>query len=745
MDSSSIKTSASQVLGSDRSEEVARINSRVRGDIEGLRALAVVSVVVYHAFPLTLSGGFAGVDIFFVISGYLIGMGLLLDIQAGRFSIREFYGRRARRIFPALLVMLISIWVIGWRAFSAPEFSALGKQIAAAALFANNILLWFQSGYFDAAAIDKPLLHLWSLGIEEQFYLLVPVILWVSTSRTKGSIRWVARLGALSLLTTIFVSNLEYAATFYLLHTRFWELAAGVVLAQAELHASTRSQESRGSASRRYIREILFFSIAIIILALLQFGLASAQSGSDAFLNFCGSALILGVGVAGAFLADLYARRDAWNRFRSWALQHRVRLAAAGSVLGILLIGISFVAFSSIAWPGALTLFPVLGAACVIAAGPASRPNKILGLKPLAFIGGISYPLYLWHWPAIVIWRLLNPDSGVVGMAVPITASLLLAWLTKVFVEEPIRFGKLGWARLGRPPLWPVVSGLAATGLLGVFVLESAGLPARFPPQLRAIAEWTEVNPDINWRIGRCYFYTNTNSEFAPECTPAKRSGVPLALLWGDSHAAHLYPGLANIQTRMDLDIAQWTAAGCPPTIKPLFSENRFCPQRRAVAISKVKQINPDLVLLGGAWERYQELRSPDEVLRLVAETIRYLKDNRIHRIVVFGPGPMWSTSLPVDLFRYMIKTSSDQIPERLGRVPETIWQLDTAMAALAENANVQYVSVLHEFCDLSGCLTVGDRSLQRPDLLFRDRDHLTVTGSRMLIEKSTRQLFGRN
>jgi peptidoglycan/LPS O-acetylase OafA/YrhL len=746
MDSSALKASRSQIYGSDRSEGVARFNSRVRGDIEGLRALAVLSVVVYHAFPSALSGGFAGVDIFFVISGYLIGRHLLLDIEAGRFSILEFYSRRARRIFPALLVMLISMLGVGWIAFSAPEFAALGRQIAASALFANNILLWSQSGYFDVAAIDKPLLHLWSLGIEEQFYLLVPVILWVSTARSKGSIRWVARLGVVSLLTTIFVGNLEYAATFYLLHTRFWELAAGAVLAQVELRANTLSQQIHGSSSQRHTREFLVYSIAIIFLAILQFGLAGAQAVRNAFLTYCGSIFVLVVGAAAALLADAYARPDAWSRLRTWALQYRTRLAAAGSIAGMLLMCTSFVAFNSAAWPGALTLIPVLGAACVIAAGPSSLPNRFLGAKPLAFIGGISYPLYLWHWPAIVIWRLLNPNGGALGMGGPLAATLLLAWLTKVLVEDPIRFGKLGWVRLARPPLWPVVSGLAVAGLLGLFVVASGGLSARFPPKLRAIAEWSEVNPDSDWRIGRCYFYTNTSSEFASECTPVKRIGVPLVLLWGDSHAAHLYPGLASIQSSVNLDIVQWTAAGCPPTSKPLSGESRFCPQRRATAMNQLKQNNPDVVLLGGAWERYQELgRSPDQMLGLVAETIRYLKADGIPRIVVFGPGPLWSTSLPADVFRYMIKTGSDRIPERIGRVPDALWQLDAAMAARAADARVEYVSVLRDFCDQSGCLTVGDRSLPRPDLLFRDRDHLTVTGSRVLIEHSTRQLFGGN
>jgi len=200
---------------------------QVRHDIEGLRALAVLSVLIDHAFPNVLPGGFAGVDIFFVISGYLIGRHLLQDIQAGRLSILGFYAKRARRIFPALALVLLCTWGIGWLCLSAPEFSALGQQIVAAVFFSNNILLWTQSGYFDTAALQKPLLHLWSLGIEEQFYLFVPVMLWLSSKGTIGSVRWVARLGALSLLTTVVLGGFDLVSSFYLLHTRFLGTGCG--------------------------------------------------------------------------------------------------------------------------------------------------------------------------------------------------------------------------------------------------------------------------------------------------------------------------------------------------------------------------------------------------------------------------------------------------------------------------------------------------------------------------------------
>jgi peptidoglycan/LPS O-acetylase OafA/YrhL len=721
---------------------------RVRNDIEGLRALAVLSVLVNHEFPKALPGGFAGVDIFFVISGYLIGRHLLQDIQAGRLSILGFYAKRARRIFPALALVLICVWCVGWVVFSAPEFSALGKHIAAAAVFSNNILLWSESGYFDAAAIDKPLLHLWSLGIEEQFYLLVPAMLWLGAKGRAGSVRWVARLGALSLLATIILSNFDYAASFYLLHTRFWELAAGVVLAQAELR-NLGNEHQHGniqSASKRDISEILLFSFTIVFAAVLVLGAGGTQSKRDAILQDGGLVLAIVSAAAASYLADRYARAEAWYQTRSWWVRHGARLATASSIAGATLTCVSLATLRSANWPGAQTLFPVVGTALWIAAKPSAPLNRLVAWKPMAFIGGISYPLYLWHWPAIVVCRLLTPEARGIELFIPLAASFVLACMTKTFLEDPVRFGRLGLTTFRRPSLWLLVSSVVVAGFLGVWVLVASGLPSRFPPGLRAIAEWSEINPDINWRLGHCYFYLNSSEEFSRECTPVKRHGVPLILIWGDSHAAHLYPGIADLQSRAVFDIAQWTLAGCPPTVNPLQGESGNCPTRRAAAMGKLAQLNPDTIVLGGAWERYLEWgESPDAIMGTLTETIHRIEDRGIKRIVVIGPGHLWNVSLPVDLFRFMVRSRSSEIPERLGKVSDLVWRLDAAMAALAVAEGVQYVSILNYFCDHTGCLTVGDRTLLRPDLLYRDQDHLTVTGSRVLIAHSRLQLLGEN
>jgi hypothetical protein len=236
----------------------------------------------------------------------------------------------------------------------------------------------------------------------------------------------------------------------------------------------------------------------------------------------------------------------------------------------------------------------------------------------------------------------------------------------------------------------------------------------------------------------------NNSAEFSSECTPVKRANVPLILLWGDSHAAHLYPGMAELQSAVTFDIAQWTSAGCPPTVQPLADESQSCSIRRAAAMLKLRRLGADTVVLSGAWERYLEFgENPDEVMGVLLKTIRYVKNQGIARIVVFGPGPLWSISLPSDMFRFMAKNRSNHIPMRLGKVSDAIWRLDSAMAVQAAAQHVQYVSVLNYFCDKAGCLTMGDRTIPRPDLLFRDQDHLTVTGSKLLIAHSRSELLG--
>ena len=177
---------------------------KYRPEIDGLRAIAVLSVVIFHLFPSYLPGGFAGVDVFFVISGYLITSIISRDINSATFSFIDFYARRARRIFPALITVLISTLVAGWFLLLPDEYAQLGWHTLGGATFTSNLILWSEVGYFDLSSIEKPLLHLWSLGVEEQFYLVWPLLLWAASrfgfwrlDRTRHHGQWPGNSGGI--------------------------------------------------------------------------------------------------------------------------------------------------------------------------------------------------------------------------------------------------------------------------------------------------------------------------------------------------------------------------------------------------------------------------------------------------------------------------------------------------------------------------------------------------------------------
>lgn len=264
------------------------LHPKYRPDIDGLRAIAVILVVAYHAFPDWIKGGFIGVDIFFVISGYLITTIILSNLDASRFSFFDFYIRRIKRIFPALIVVMLACYVFGWLVLFADEYKQLGKHIASGAGFVANIISWNESGYFDAAAEVKPLLHLWSLGVEEQFYLLWPFILWAFW-KLKFNLLFIILITAL----TSFVLNIlniytDAVGTFYLPQTRFWELLIGSMLAYAVLKRKFQLNEKHNIFS--------FIGLMLIVTATLEFTKQYAFPGWWALMPTLGAALIISAG-----------------------------------------------------------------------------------------------------------------------------------------------------------------------------------------------------------------------------------------------------------------------------------------------------------------------------------------------------------------------------------------------------------------------------------------------------------------
>ena len=283
-----------QILTSD-THASARLHVRshaYRPDIDGLRAVAVLAVVIFHAFPAALPGGFTGVDVFFVISGYLITGILLADLQARRFSLARFYARRIRRIFPALAIVLLATYAIGWFCLYGDEYRELSKHILAGVGFVSNWALWTESGYFDQAANTKPLLHLWSLGVEEQFYIVWPLLLaFAFRYRKARSITMAVALVSFTL--NVWLIRYHSSAAFFLPFTRFWELLAGAALSLA----------SQGGNWQRLMRANAnaLSGLGLLLCAVSFFGLNSqlAFPGWWALLPVLGAICLIATGGKG--------------------------------------------------------------------------------------------------------------------------------------------------------------------------------------------------------------------------------------------------------------------------------------------------------------------------------------------------------------------------------------------------------------------------------------------------------------
>ena len=269
-------------------------NHQYRPDIDGLRAFAVLSVVLFHAFPEMISGGFIGVDVFFVISGFLISTIIFEKLEQGNFSFIYFYARRIRRIFPALILVLVTSFILGWCILFVSEYKQLGKHIAGGAGFIANLILWSESGYFDNLADTKPLLHLWSLGIEEQFYFVWPPILWAAWRFRVPYLPIILAIGLVSFTFNFYGIGIDPVATFYSPLTRFWELLIGSLLAYVTVFQMRYPRLVVSSIVQA--NALSWLGCALFISGLLLINKDSGFPGAWALLPTLGAALMIKAG-----------------------------------------------------------------------------------------------------------------------------------------------------------------------------------------------------------------------------------------------------------------------------------------------------------------------------------------------------------------------------------------------------------------------------------------------------------------
>jgi len=470
-----------------------------RPDIDGLRAVAVLSVIGYHASPRLVPGGFVGVDIFFVISGYLISSIIFNGLTKGRFTFAEFYVRRIRRIFPALIVVLAFCWIFGWFVLFTDEYKVLGKHMAGSAIFISNILLWQESGYFDLAAGSKPLLHLWSLAVEEQYYLIWPLLLVVAWRRALDLVVLIALIWFVSFALNVASVRIDAALAFYWPHARLWELLSGGLLAYV---STKRSLAAQGHPRLRPYLDLI------------------TKERGPLFSN-------------------------------------------TAAILGATLVAVSVLTIENeTTFPGWWALLPVLGTFLLILIGRrAWLVHRVLSNPLLVFVGLISYPLYLWHWP--LLWFANTIEVGYASVTlriVTIGIAFFLAWITYEFIETPIRAS----ARGGRPTAVPVLLSilLASLGLLGYWTFENDEFGRNGESLFIKDVSASE------YQATRGGFFACDSAFLGSRkfglCLRSKQDPPEMAV-FGDSHADHLFPGIAKLDARNS-----WVLLGegsCPPAL----------------------------------------------------------------------------------------------------------------------------------------------------------------------------------
>jgi len=507
-------------------------NASYRRDIDGLRAIAVLSVVIHHAFDGHIRGGFIGVDVFFVISGYLISGIILRQIQEDRFSFLDFYINRLRRIFPALFLVLAATLGYSFVVLLPSEREVLGKHIAAGASFVSNFVFWGESGYFEKSSILKPLLHLWSLGVEEQFYILWPAILLIAFKLRLNLKHTLFIIFTASFIANIILSIHDPSGDYFLPISRFWELMAGAAIA---------------------------------------FGEGLRPDSADG--------------------------RTRW--------MSRVPVRHIVSVLGLILIVACAYKFRGrFHFPGWWALLPTLGTVMVIAAGPYAVVNRmVLSSPPLVWIGLISYPLYLWHWPLLSFQRIIDKDPQAWVTLVLLGASLILAWATYIFVEKPIRHGLEKHKGATAAILLGLVIGMGGVGL--TLWLNKGEWPG--------IASTSPINMQkINQAFGEKVFNTTPGMKLTRhgEMIVTEMGNSSQSVLFaGDSLLLHYAPRIQKLydENRLDKKVFFVAGASCPPfpgVIKTGWFAH--CNEMHEIVRKTATENQIGTVVLGASWAGYQ-------------------------------------------------------------------------------------------------------------------------------------------
>jgi peptidoglycan/LPS O-acetylase OafA/YrhL len=599
--------------------------------IQSLRALAALLVLIYHADYLP--GGYIGVDIFYVISGYLITNLLLRELeQTRRLEFMAFYARRFKRLLPASFVVVITTGIVGWIFLPNSYRADFGRDLIAASTYISNFLfaLW-DADYQNLGSTPSPFIHFWSLAVEEQFYLFWPILILIFfriKGRT-GVFYGVLTVALTSFLFSLYLTERSPVWSFYILPTRAWEMASGALI----LFASKRLREG-------------FFNRP-------QLGL-----------------------------------------------------------LSIVLISFSTFLFNeTTSFPGTAALLPVIATALLIL----SRENwppflDVLSRFPLTqWLGKISYPLYLWHWPVLVIPEIsLSRALRLHELIAAICLILLFSELTNRFIEEPLRYSSLATKKI-------FLASLAAT-LLSVTL--GIAISASYTSSITSSSGFTfdidEVRSKPKNNLDGCHIHVGVT--IAPKCEYGSTNSEKTIVLYGDSHAAQWLPALDIIGRQYGVRIVSLTKSACPSAevIKELSSQYRVddCQKFRDESISRIKRENPDAVIMTGM----QPFTAPNSNISsrdwwLQGEAIAY---SRIKNQTKF---PIYLTDTPLPKV---------DIPSCVAEAKGI--ECDTSRPVSPEVApGLIAINPTPWLCD-SSCPAVIDEIV-----VYRDKSHLSVAMSEYL------------
>lgn len=701
------------------SAKAPRLGLDFRGDIEGLRAIAVIIVVLFHARLGPFEGGFIGVDVFFVVSGFLITSLLLREAEAtGKISLAAFWARRARRLLPASLLVIVATLIAARMLLNPLDQRDVTDDAFAATFFAVNFVFGFlRVGYFASQQTPSPLLHYWSLAVEEQFYFVWPVVVAMVVHRGRRLFADAAalrrRIGIVLVSVwvpsfagcVVYSNDTEWA--FYMLPTRAWELATGALVAVALPQLRRLSKRVRAICGW---------------LALI--GLAAATMGIDQVMTI------------------------------------------GGTVMN---------------YPSAVALAPVLTTAALLAFGDVRRnvgPSRLLAFAPLQWIGGRSYAIYLWHWPLLVIgeakWGPL--DAG--ARAALALSSVAIAAVSYVVVENPVRHNPrlaaspslglrvggamlivAGFASVASVAFPESVTGkgtAAAPSLVTIAPTDStvsAGPTTTVPVNetvsgstnaevlaLRAanyavLAEALGVQqvpanidpPLFDAQAEEPEIYTNgchlpVEVLEPQDCVYGDPNSSTRVVLFGDSHAAQWFPAMRALADEHGWRLDVITKSGCPTALISQANALRDgrCDGWRKNVVEWVQREQPDLVVM--AARAYSYLRG-DNWEDGLTDTVEQMRPS-VGQILLLGDTPDQSEIVP-DCLAENLSTATNCLTARADSVNLGVLEAERTVAAAF---NAHFEPTTDWMCTLDSCpVIVGNL------LMYRDDNHLTTNAVMLL------------